>query len=179
MSHWTEIVGKSFTADEFDAYCKAQSWGDWKPSFVAVHNTCFPDLAMRPHGFTAKHMDNIAAGYKEKKWSAGPHLFIDDHKIGVFTPLDKAGVHSPSWNKTALGVEMLGDYSKDSFSSGRGLAVRRNTVRAVASLSRRLGLSPDTIRFHKEDKASTHDECPGKNVKKEEFVAEVRAAIAA
>ena len=114
MPSWTPIVGKAFTAEEFDAYCATQSWTGWKPQFIAIHNTYFPDLAMRPNGFTAQHMQNIAHGYQKKGWRAGPHLFIDDHRIWVFTPLTSEGRHSPGWNKIALGVEMLGDFSKDS-----------------------------------------------------------------
>ena len=179
MPEWKPIVGKAFDAEGFAAYCATLKWDKWKPSFIAIHNTGNPDLAMRPKGFEQKHMGFLEHYYKvEQKWRAGPHLFVDDNKIWVFTPLTTQGRHSPSWNEIAIGVEMLGNYNKDSFSSGRGLAVRRNAVRAVAALSKALGLSPDTIRFHKEDTATTHKECPGKNVSKAEFVAEVKAAMA-
>lgn len=180
MAGWKPIVGKAFTAGEFDAYCKTLTWNAWKPSFVVLHNTAFPDLAMRPLGFQQQHMANMTTDYRDKKkWSAGPHLFVDDHKIWAFTPLTTQGVHSPSWNDVAIGVEMLGQYSKDEFDSGRGLAVRKNAVQAVASLSRALGLSPDTIRLHKEDPRTDHKDCPGKSVSKPAFVAEVKAALAA
>ena len=179
MPEWKPIVGKDFDAEGFAAYCAGLKWKDWKPQFIALHNTYFPDLAMRPKGFTAQHMLNIADGYKKKGWRAGPHLFVDDHKIWVFTPLTTQGRHSPGWNEVALGVEMLGDFDKDSFSAGRGLAVRQNAVRAVAILSKVLGLSPDTIRLHKEDPKTTHKDCPGKNVSKPKFIAEVKAAMAA
>jgi hypothetical protein len=85
-------------------------------------------------------------------------------------------VHSPSWNSTALGVEMLGDYEREAFNSGRGLKVRQNSVSAMASLSAVLGLDPTTMRLHREDPATTHA-CPGKNVKKLEVFQEVQDLV--
>src|SRR5258708_36069633 len=109
-------------------------------------------------------------------WSAGPHLFVDDHQIWVFTALTMAGVHSPAWNKLSLGIEMLGDYDGELFSSGRGLQVRQNAVAAMATLCAVLGLDPSNpsmIRLHKEDPLTTHKFCPGKNVVKQDILQEV------
>ena len=61
-----------------------------------------------------------------------PHLFVADDLIWVFTPLTVAGVHSPSWNDVAWGVEMVGEYDIETF----GDAVRDNTVSALAALHR-------------------------------------------
>ncbi len=174
---WKSIVGLSFTAEEFESYCHSLQWTSWRPSFIVLHNTASPNLAQRPGGFTKKHIQNLQSFYRDtQKWSAGPHLFIDDLQIWVFTPLTMSGVHSPSWNKLAIGIEMLGDYAKDSFKTGRGLAVRKNAVAAMATISAVLGLDPETIRLHKEDPRTTHD-CPGKNVVKAEVISEVENLI--
>jgi hypothetical protein len=142
-------------------------------------NTAVPNLAQRPNGFTAQHMQNFVSFYRDQQhWSAGPHLFIDDKKIWTFTPLTVSGVHSPSWNKRAIGIEMLGNYAVDSFSTDRGLKVRQNAVAAMATLCAVLGLDPATTKLHKEDIATTHD-CPGKNVKKAEVIADVQALMIA
>jgi hypothetical protein len=74
----------------------------------------------------------------------------------VFTPLNLSGVHSPSWNKVALGVEMLGDYQTEAFDSGRGRAVHDNAVAAIATLSAVLAIDPETMRLHREDPETTH-----------------------
>ena len=100
-------------------------------------------------------------------------MFIDDKRIWVFTPLTVSGTHSPSWNKVALGIEMLGNYEKEAFDSGRGLQVRRNAVAAMATLCAILGLDPYTIKLHREDPLTTHA-CPGKNVRKLEVIQEVQ-----
>lgn len=177
MPDWKPIVGLAFSQEEFDRYCKGLNWSAWRPTFIAVHNTAVPSLAQRPNGFTMQHIRNLERYYRGMGWRAGPHLFVDDKQIWVFTPLTTTGRHSPGWNNIAIGVEMLGDYETEAFNAGRGLTVRRNAVSAVASISRRLGLDPGTIRLHKEDPATTHD-CPGKNVKKAEFIGDVRAKIA-
>jgi hypothetical protein len=175
--NWKPIVGLSFSPADFDRYCHSLTWNAWRPSFIVLHNTGSPTLAQRPEGFTKVHIDNLVGYYRDtQKWSAGPHLFIDDKQIWVFTPLTMSGVHSPSWNKVSLGIEMLGDYSKESFSTGRGLAVHKNTIAAIATLNSALGIAPDTLKMHKEDQLTQHD-CPGKNVVKSVVIAEVTQLI--
>jgi hypothetical protein len=178
MGDWKGIVGNSYSADDFDTYCHALNWTAWRPQFIVLHNTAAPTLAQRPNGFTKQHILNLEAFYRDQqKWSAGPHLFIDDKQIWVFTPLTFSGVHSPSWNKVALGIEMLGDYDRDEFDSGRGLKVQKNAVAAIATLSAVLGLDPDSMRLHKEDPRTTHA-CPGRNVSKARFIEGVKDLMA-
>jgi hypothetical protein len=176
---WKGIVGKNFVADSFDNYCHNLSWTAWRPSFIVLHNTAIPSLAQCPDGITQKRIANLEAFYRDDQgWKAGPHLFIDDQQIWVFTPLTLSGTHSPSWNKVALGIEMLGDFEKEPFSSGRGLEVRKNAVSAIATLSAILGLDPQTMRLHREDPLTTHA-CPGKNVRKLEVIQEVQDLMVA
>lgn len=170
---WKPIVGLPFTSDAFDSYCHGLSWMAWRPTFIVVHNTAVPTLAQRPKGFTKTHMQNLVSFYRDQKgWSAGPHLFIDDKQIWVFSPLTMSGVHSPSWNKLSIGLEMLGNYDSESFDSGRGLEVRKNTVAAMATLSAALGLDPFSARFHFEDPLTNH-KCPGTNARKGDLLTEV------
>jgi hypothetical protein len=174
MPGWKGIVGTSFTPDEFDNYCHTLQWTAWRPSFIVLHNTASPSLAQRPKGLTKQHILNLESFYRDtQKWKAGPHLFIDDRKIWVFTPLIVSGTHSPSWNKVAIGIEMLGDYEKEAFDSGRGSKVRENTVAALATLCAILGIDPHTMRLHREDTLTTHA-CPGKSVRKLEVIQEVQ-----
>lgn len=176
---WKGIVGSSLSQPGFDAYCRGLHWTTWRPNFIVLHNTASPTLAQRPDGLTKDHIRNLEVFYRdEQKWSAGPHLFVDDRQIWVFTPLTVSGVHSPSWNAVAFGIEMLGDYDHEAFDSGRGLKVRQNAVAAMATLSGVLGLDPTTIRRHGEDPNTTHKNCPGANVKIDEIRHEVAAEIA-
>ena len=177
MGTWKGIIGASFTPASFDQYCHLLHWLQWRPSFVVVHNTAVPTLAQRPTGLTKEHIRDLETYYRDDQhWSAGPHLFIDDRQIWVFTPLTVSGVHSPSWNKLALGVEMLGDYQREAFDTGRGARVQANTVAALASLHAVLGLDPTTLRLHKEDPLTTH-RCPGDKVAKARLIAQVQARL--
>jgi hypothetical protein len=179
MPSWKGIVGRSFKPREFDAYCNSLQWINWRPSFIVLHNTVIPSLVQRPNGFTIQHIQNFEKFYRDnQKWSAGPHLFIDDKQIWVFTPLTTSGIHSPSWNSSSLGIEMLGDYSKESFLSGRGLKVRQNTVAAIKILTSVLGLDPISMKLHREDPLTTHA-CPGSAVRKLEVIQEVHDALIA
>ncbi len=174
MPGWKGIIAQTFTPDAFDQYCHSLQWNAWRPSFIVLHNTAIPSLAQRPSGFGMQHIRNLEKFYRDTQgWKAGPHLFVDDRQIWVFTPLTVSGTHSPSWNKVALGIEMLGDYELEPFDAGRGLAVRRNTVAAIASLTAVLGLDVATMRIHREDPLTTH-RCPGKHVRKADVIGEVR-----
>lgn len=174
---WKGIVGKRFSADEFHAYVNGLTWKSWKPGFVVLHNTAAPSLRQRPQGFTDQHIQNLVTYYRDtQKWSAGPHLFVDDNGIWVFTPLTTPGTHAFSWNPHSIGVEMLGDYAKESFTEGRGAKVRHNAVCAIASLCERLNIDSSTLRLHKENPETDHD-CPGKNVVKADFIKSVHDLI--
>jgi hypothetical protein len=177
MDSWKGIVGKAFSREEFDGYCHGLQWTAWRPSFIVLHNTAAPSLKQRPKGLTRQHIANLETFYRDDQhWRAGPHLFIDDLQIWAFTPLTVSGTHSPSWNKLAIGIEMLGDYDAEAFDSGRGLAVRENAIAAIATLTAILGLDPATMRLHREDPLTTHA-CPGKNVRKLEVIQAVQDLI--
>jgi N-acetylmuramoyl-L-alanine amidase CwlA len=174
---WKGIVGRPFSPAQFDEYCHDLIWDAWRPTLIVLHNTAVPTLAQRPGGFTEQHIKNLEIYYRDtQKWSAGPHLFVDDKNIWVFTPLTMSGVHSPSWNKLSIGVEMLGDYNREEFESGRGHKVKANTELALASICAVLGIPPEQIRLHKEDPKTTHD-CPGKKVVKSVIISDVKEII--
>lgn len=177
MAKWKGIVGKSFTPDEFEKYVRTLKFNLWRPSFLVLHNTYAPTLAQRPAGLTKQHILNLESFFKGKGWSAGPHLFVDDKQIWVFTDLTTQGVHSPSWNSKAIGVEMLGDFQTEDFNSGRGLLVQNNAVAAVASICAALGMDPDSLKLHKEDPKTSHKTCPGKTVDKAKFIRSVETLM--
>jgi N-acetylmuramoyl-L-alanine amidase len=174
MPTWKGIVGRSFTPDSFSDYIATISFPAWRPQFVVLHNTAVPKLADWHSLPGTTRMNNLENFYKNvQMWSAGPHLFVADDLIWVFTPLNVSGVHSPSWNSIAWGVEMVGDYAAEQFDP----AVRTNTVSALATMHAALGLNPDTLRLHKEDPRTTHI-CPGKNVIKAEIIREIHDRLA-
>lgn len=171
---WDGTVGRGFTADEFAAYIGTLTMTNWRPSFVTLHNTGSPLLSQWHSVSGESRMQNLTHYYRDQeKWSGGPHLFIADDLIWAFTPLTHPGVHSPSWNNTAWGVEMVGDYDVEPF----GSAVMNNAVAALAILHTWRGISPDTLKLHKEDPNTTHRDCPGKNVSKTQMIALIKQRL--
>lgn len=173
------IIGIRRTPEEFRKRVRDLVFdGTFHPQFVVVHNTSTPTLAQRPNGFNETHMKNLVSFYaNEMGFKGGPHLFIDDKGIWEFNPLNLRGTHSPSWNKISWGVEMLGEYERDEFTSGRGAKVAENAVQAVAALCEKLSVPVSTIRFHKEDPLTSHTSCPGKKVIKVDFLERVEVAM--
>jgi hypothetical protein len=175
MPTWKGIVGKSFTAADFATYVQTVQLLSWRPQFVVLHNTYIPTLADWHNIPGEQRMLNLQTYYRDTQhWSAGPHLFVADDLIWVFTPLDTPGVHSPSWNAISWGVELVGDYSSEDFDPG----VQDNAASALAALHALAGIPPDTLKLHKEDPKTTHKNCPGANVTKDDVIAMVFAALA-
>ena len=174
------IVGRKFSPSAFADYAAHVPLGEWRPSLVVLHNTAVPSLGSRPSGLSEANVADLRHYYADVQgWRGGPHLFVDQSGVWVFNPLDRKGVHSPSWNARSWGVEMLGDFAREPFDAGDGLRVHMNAVGALAALFRRLEVATVTdanFKVHKEDPKTTHD-CPGKGVDKARVRAEVQALL--
>ena len=164
------------TVDEFVQYLHTLNFTAWKPSGMVLHNTASPTLEQYWNSVPpAERMENLKDYYEnDMGWSAGPHAFVDGVSIWVFTDFNVKGVHSPSWNGTRLGIELVGDYDVESDETGMGLNVMELTVALFGECHSFFGWEPsvNSIRLHKEDPATDHD-CPGKNVVKSEFLDDV------
>ena len=177
MGNWKGIVGIGFTPDKIASYINmtAKSW----QRFPVLHNTAVPTLNDWLKGQAIDHIHGLERYYRDDQhWSAGPHFFVAPDLIWAFTPLSLTGVHSPSWNSVAVGVEMIGDYATESFDSGPGLLVQQNTVVLLARLCMHFGWDSSSMKIHKEDPNTTHD-CPGRNVVKAKVVQAVHDKIVA
>lgn len=164
------------TIEQFDTYLRSLH-GGWKPAGMVLHNTASPTLQQWWHGGTppAQRMQNLIGYYRDKQhWSAGPHAFVDGVSIWVLTDFNVPGVHSPSFNASRLGIEMVGDFARESCSAGEGKKVVELTHALFATCHAFYGWEPsnNSIKLHKEDTATNHD-CPGKNVIKAAFVNDV------
>jgi hypothetical protein len=173
MPAWKPIVGLGFTPEVFANYVRGVTLDGWRPSFLVLHNTQIPRLDEWHRISGERRMAGLATYYRdERHWSAGPHLFVADDLIWAFTPLNMPGVHSPSWNGVAWGVELVGDYDREPF----GDDVKRNGMEAMAALHRLAGWTEPRIRLHREDPLTDHH-CPGDNVRKEEMEAGVQTLL--
>ena len=176
-----------FAPAEFKAYVAGLKWQSWKPRFITLHNTAEPNLAQWAHGnigkpYELQRVKNLNHYYEvTEHWHSGPHLFISPSLIWVACDLLADGVSVSCWNHQTIGVEMVGDYASESFTTGDGAKVRDNTVAALAILHKALGLTPAPyvtgvkgLHPHRDCIADHHD-CPGKNVD----LADMRARVAA
>lgn len=167
-------IKRGFTQEQFRAYLADYRFGPWRPSLIVWHNTAAPTLAQW-HATAEQDKDKgLAPGTtrianleryfrNDRGWSGAPHFFIADDLIWVFNPLDKPGVHSPSWNSRSIGIEMVADFDREDDDSGAGLKVRNNTIFVTAVLCEAFGLDPHAaIKLHREDPKTTHA-CPGKD----------------
>jgi hypothetical protein len=173
MPAWKDIVGQGFTKEAFGSYVEGLSFTLWRPSFIVLHNTAVPTYAQWHDVPGAQRMQNLQSYYRDTQhWSAGPHLFIADDLIWVFTPLTTPGVHSPSWNSISWGVELVGDYSKEVMDPN----LLTNAISALATLHGAIGLDPNTLKLHREDPLTTHI-CPGNEILKSAFIAQITAKL--
>lgn len=190
MATYSNYSGVTFNRKEVKAYIESIPTKDlsWV-QFLVVHNTGAPSMAQHEATKDSNkdgqneddRMRNAKPGYA--KWQGrGPHFWVfktdptEDKDYGLGTPLPNKGVHSPSWNTTSIGVEMVADFDgTDDPHSPAGANVVDNTAYLFATLLAKLGkvANGNTIRLHKEDKKTTHD-CPGKLFKKDEFIAKVQ-----
>jgi len=186
-----QIVGKKFTHAEFQSYLDNLSVSKWA-KFVVVHNTSEPDIALyhqwearqgKYANWTAEQwLRNLSSYYSSLGWSGGPHLFVPPtpDTILILNPLTTSGIHTPSWNTISLGVETVGEFEREPFDD----PTRANLVFALAALHKKFGLNPvdfqlgvKGLHFHKEDHATTHKTCPGKNMVKIDLVSRVALAM--
>ena len=181
---------RGFTPAAFKTYVAGLHWHGWKPKFITLHNTAEPNLTQWAHGTGAAYehqrIVNLNHYYKVSEgWHSGPHLFISRSLIWVACDLTADGVSVSCWNHETIGVEMVGDYSDESFGSGDGAKVRDLTVSALAILHKALGLRPSPYKTgvgglhpHR-DCVKDHHDCPGKNVDLEDMRARVAKAMEA
>ncbi len=133
---WKGIDGRAFTLAQLQTHIDSLPVTTWASGMV-LHNTASPSLAQRPLGFTQRHIENLERYFRDDLgWSSGPHVFVDDTAtpFHMFTRFTDKGTHSPSWNGTKLGIEMLGDFASEDDDAGRGFKVKQNTVALFAMI---------------------------------------------
>src|SRR5262245_25577833 len=145
--------------DELRSYMRGLNYNTgWRPSGQVLHNTASPTLYQWWHSVPpAERMQNLISYYRDDLgWSAGPHAFIDGKSYWVLTDFNVSGVHSPSWNGSRLGFEMVGDYDTESDESGMGAEVMRMTVALFGETSAFFGweANTDDNNPHKETTAN-------------------------
>lgn len=169
------MVGTVWSPETFKEYLGGVIVPSWVKS-VTLHHCGEPNLAQRPNGFKIQHIINIMDFYKGKGWSAGPHLFIDEDQIFGMTSLYHQGIHAVSFNKSSIGIEVLGDYDCEDPFTGRGFACWQVAAKATRALLdwANLDINSETVLFHRND-IKTNKTCPGSKIEKSWFLELVSA----
>src|SRR6266542_807691 len=200
-------IGKPLTGPAFVAYVQSYDFGTIQPDGIVIHNSVIPDASWAPYGDSVEtqwdrheaglsdqaialkrqlQLDAIMRFYRDQVknpdgsvgWPAGPHLFVDDRWIWLFSPMYDAGVHAAEANSYhdshlkfhyTLGVETIGYFGKVGWPPSMQALLRT----AVQALRDRLGtfeiaykpaplhhpeLHQGSISFHRDYNKQS---CPG------------------
>lgn len=136
-------VGAALTADEFTHYVETYNFGSNSPNFIVMHHTAIPYTLAAPapgrrlsgawdaneRGLSDEQIKqrrlhkvhNMKEYYRVRLlWDRGPHLFIDDRYIYLFTPMYHWGIHAKQGNyyydhnrrfNYSIGIEVIGHYT--------------------------------------------------------------------
>lgn len=174
-------IGQALTPTEFRQYCLDYNFGSSPPSYWIWHHSWNPDASWAPRGtdkstwwdrneqgLTAEQrrakrkpqLDAIARYYIGLGWSAGPHLFIDDLFIWLFTPMYNVGIHANEGNSYkkagklhySIGCEVIGAYDKTPWPA----PIRDMAGWAFACVKARLGIET-AYTAAPQDRPDLHD----------------------
>lgn len=159
-------VGRVWSRAQFPTALAVMTKPTWVKG-ITLHHTGAPSLSTRPHGLTAQHIENIRDFYRnEMGWKGGPHLFVDEDQIWGMNEFSVPGVHAVSFNRTHIGIEVLGDFDIEDPLSGRGFECWMSALSATNSLLDWLSLPISSVNFHRDD-PKTKKSCPGRKVTKD------------
>lgn len=168
-----DILAKRLTRDEFVAYVKNKNFGSVPPDQLVLHHTWKPTKASWRGLNTIKGLKNY---YEGLGWQAGPHLFVAEDGIWLFTDMYKVGIHAGTanarWLKNgkifrgfsgptgakllgySIGIEVVGNYDQTPWTG----ETKKNALCVLSTLRSSLGIDIADIGFHREFSAKS---CPG------------------
>lgn len=176
------ILGSQLSLEEFRQYVSAYNFGPLKPSSLVIHHTWSPTEA-EWNGATT--IQSLKKYYEGLGWSAGPHLFIAEDGVWLFTPMNTVGIHAGEGNATwslpfgrttqgfskpfggslksySIGIEVVGDYDAEKWSGN----TYSNAIGVIQTLLASLKIGVNDVYFHR-DFPSAHKTCPGTAITKE------------
>lgn len=168
-----EIIRKCLPRAEFTDYVKTKNFGKLPPNEIVVHHTAVPT---KEQWRGVSSIDAIKRYYENtKKWSAGPHLFIAEDGIWLFTDMYNVGIHAGPGNAEwlsngkvirghnvpggkllaySIGIEVVGSYDKEVWSGETKL----NAIHAIKTLKGHLRIPDIKLTFHRDYMPKS---CPG------------------
>ena len=134
------FIGEALTADQFTAYVRDYDFGPFPHDFVVLHHTANPstqharyssglvwdagEAGLTESQIKQKRLRSLT-GIKEfyrrdRGWDRGPHLFVDERWIWLFTPMFHTGIHAVGANyyrdaagfHYSIAIEVVGYYER-------------------------------------------------------------------
>ena len=158
-----EIINRRLSLHEFQDYVKDFDFGPKLPNKLVLHHTWRPTKESWEGELSVK---GLKAYYERKEWPAGPHLFVADDGIWLFSTMRKDGIHAGNLNLFSIGIEVVGDYDNAVWDG----QTKYNTIGVLKVLMDKLILQRNQIFFHRDVSAKS---CPGKSISKEWLFAEL------
>lgn len=182
-----KYLGGNKTLSEFRSYVQQKDFGSIPPNEIVIHHTWRPT---KEQWKGRNSLEGIRDYYVSKGWAAGPHLFIAEDGIWLFTDMYDVGIHAGEGNATwktptgrivkgysggwgaklqsySIGIEVVGDYDTDVWTG----ETKKNTLGAIKVLLETLGLEYEDISFHRDYSSKS---CPGHAITKEWLIRELQ-----
>jgi len=161
-------------------YLRCKKFGKPAPDKIVLHHTWKPTIQAWNGEET---IQSLKKHYESRGWSAGPHIFIADDGIWLFTDMKEVGIHAglgnATWKKEgklyggykcergklqgySIGVEVVGNYDEKVW-EGETL---KNALFCISELQKKLGISIRNIMFHQD---YSQKSCPGNAITREWF----------
>lgn len=161
-----QIDGRKLTREEFTQLVANYDFGSIPPSKLVVHHTYIPTKAQWKGQST---LLGIKGFYERKGWKSGPHLFVAEDGIWLFTPMFDVGTHAGAGNAGykfgrlqwySIGIEVVGDYDTKVWDG----ETKENVLHVIRTLRGKLGIENGDITFHRDWMPKS---CPGSAITKE------------
>jgi len=150
------IINRRLDLHEFRDYIASYNFGAEKPNKLVIHHTWRPT---HDKWGGERSIEGLRRYYEGKGWPAGPHLFVADDGIWLFSPMNKDGIHTSKLNSRSIGIEVVGDYDKEKWAG----QTKYHALGVIKLLMLQIGIGRQSVYFHSDVSTKT---CPGKAITK-------------
>jgi len=152
-----DIINKKLDVHEFKDYIATYYFGTEPADKLVIHHTWRPT---KDQWKGAVSIQGLKGYYEGKGWPAGPHLFVAEDGIWLFSPMRQDGIHAGELNHRSIGIEVVGDYDHEKWSG----KTKDNALGVIKLLMSQLKIGNENIFFHRDVSSKT---CPGTAITKE------------
>lgn len=152
-----DIINKCLNKEEFKEYIKTYNFGALPANKLVIHHTWRPTKEQWNGKYS---IEGLKQYYESKYWPRGPHLFIAEDGIWLFTPMRQNGIHAGIGNWRSIGIEVVGDYDAEKWSG----KTKDFALFVIKALQEKLGIKNEYVKFHRDYSSKS---CPGYAITKE------------